>query len=330
MRGGLSPEQLPAVVTLSRIARHGSFTRAAVELGVSASALSQTIRSLEKHVGIRLLNRTTRSVGLTEAGSRFLERVGPALQLLTTAFEELDEQRATPAGTLRLNLASAAADFLVAPVLAEFGRVCPDVTLDMTVEDGLADLIAGGFDAGIRIGEQLAQNMVAVPVGPPLRMAVVGSPAYFRYHSKPLVPADLAQHACIRYRFSTSGGIYRWEFTQDGRDFAMDVNGGLVTTDSSMMINAARDGLGISCVLDLSVRADLASGSLVRVLEEYCPPFPGFYLYYPHRTHMPLKLRSFIEILQRHWSTKPRARRKSQRVLSIHLRPSTWVKGNGT
>jgi DNA-binding transcriptional LysR family regulator len=305
----LSSDQLSAVAALARVVHYGSFTRAAVELGVSTSALSQTIRSLEARAGIRLLNRTTRRVAVTQAGQQFLEQAVPALEILNGAFAQLDEQRGMPRGTLRLNLSRAAAEHLVAPILAELANTYPDITLDLAIDDGLADLVSGGFDAGIRLGEHLAQNVVAVPIGPPLRMAVVASPDYFRRHGMPDTAAELNAHRCLRYRFSSSSAVYRWEFTDKGRDFAIDVNGGLIVNDSSVIKSAALAGLGIACVLDIAVAADIAAGRLQRVLEHSCPPFDGFHLYYPHRTQMPLKLRAFIDVMQAHWL--PQRKRKT-------------------
>jgi DNA-binding transcriptional LysR family regulator len=291
-------EQLPAVVALARVAQFSSFTRAAAELDVSASALSQSIKALESRAGVRLLNRTTRRVALTEAGQHLLDRIAPALETFDSAFSSLDEVRGTPTGTLRINLSRAAADFVIAPVLEEYAKRCPSVTIDLTVDDGLADLVAEGYDAGIRLGEQLARDMVAIPIGPQLSMAVVASPAYLRRFGTPARPQELTQHRCLRYRFCNTGEIYRWEFTENGRDFSMDVPGYFISSDSAVVAQAARQGLGIACLLDICVSQDIASGGLVRLFESWCPPFPGYYLYYPHRTHMPLKLRMLTDLFQ--------------------------------
>jgi len=291
-------DQLPAVVALARVAQFSSFTRAAAALDVSASALSQSIKALENKAGVRLLNRTTRRVALTEAGQQLLDKIAPALETFDTAFASLDEISGSPTGTLRINLSRAAADFVLAPVLEEYAKRCPNVTIDLTVDDGLADLLSEGYDAGIRLGEQLARDMVAVPIGPQLSMAVVAAPAYLRRFGKPARPQDLTQHRCLRYRFCNTGEIYHWEFTEDGRDFSMDVPGYFISSDSAIVAQAARQGLGIACLLDISVQDDIASGRLVRLFESWCPPFPGYYLYYPHRTHMPLKLRMLTDILQ--------------------------------
>jgi DNA-binding transcriptional LysR family regulator len=291
------PDQLPAVAAFARVAQHASFTRAAAELGVSPSALSQTVRALEARLGIRLLNRTTRRVGVTEAGAMFLQRVLPALEQLGTAFTELDELRGKPAGTLRLNLPRLAMRTIVMPLLGEFCRRYPEIRLDVVADDRFVDLVAEGYDAGLRLGESLAQDMIAVRATREQRIAVVGSPAYFRDHPPPRVPADLHQHPCLRFRFS-SGAIYRWEFGHDGQDFDIDVDGPLICNDNALMVAAARQGLGLAHVMEDVVREDLAGGALLRVLEDWCPPFPGFYLYYPSRAQMPLKLRVLIDFLQ--------------------------------
>jgi DNA-binding transcriptional LysR family regulator len=293
----INPELLPAVAVFARVAQRASFTRAAAELGVSPSALSQTVRMLEERLGIRLLNRTTRRVGVTEAGAQFLQRVLPALEQLGAAFGEMDELRDLPSGTLRLNLSRVVLTTIIAPILGEFTRAYPQVRLDLTAEDRLVDLVAGGYDAGIRLGERLAQDMIAVRATGLQQQVVVGSPDYFRRHPKPLEPADLHEHACIRFRMG-SGVIYRWEFERDGEELEIDVDGPLISNDNQFMIEAARQGLGLGMfMLDL-VREDLERGRLLAVLENWCPPFPGFYLYYPSRAQMPLKLRVFIDFLQ--------------------------------
>jgi len=299
-----SAAQLSAVAALARVVYHGSFTKAAIEMGVSTSALSQTVRTLENRAGIRLLNRTTRRVATTEAGRQFLSNALPALEMLNGAFAELAEQRGTPAGTLRINLSRAAAEHLVAPVMAKFASAYPDIVIDLTVDDGLADLVSGGFDCGIRLGEHLAQSMVAIPMGPQIRMAVVASPEYFAKHGVPKAPADLESHRCLRYRFRSNSAVYRWEFTEKGRDYAIDVGGGLIVNDSSMLTAAARKGWGVACALDISIVEDVAAGRLQRVLEEFCPPFDGFHLYYPHRVQIPLRLRAFIDAMAAHWGSR--------------------------
>lgn len=299
----MDPARLPALAAFISVARHGSFTRAAQEAGVSASALSQSIRSLESQLNVRLFNRTTRRVALTEAGGQFLERVRPALSMLEAAYELLDETRGEPVGTLRINLPRVASDLLVMPHLAEFARRYPRVVVELALDEGLTDLVGEGFDAGIRLGERLARDMVAVPLSGPLRIIVAGAPAYFSRFPKPSTPDDLARHDCLRYRFSTSRGIYRWEFAQPGtgasrRVFEVKTNGTFVTNDLRTMVDAAEQGVGLLHVIEDFVRPQLADGRLVRVLDEWAPTFDGFSLYMPSRTQMPLKLRVFVDFLK--------------------------------
>jgi DNA-binding transcriptional LysR family regulator len=288
---------LPAVVAFARVAHHASFTRAAAELAVSPSALSQTVRTLESQLGVRLLNRTTRRVGLTEHGARFLQQVSPGLQLIEAAFDDLDLVRDRPAGRLRINLSRIAAQQLVIPRLSAFAARYPEVEVELFVDPSLADLVAGGFDAGIRLGECLAKDMIALPVGPMQRQVVVGSPAYFRRHPPPRTPADLVHHDCIRHRLS-SGRLMPYEFTRDGRDFEVEVNGHLIFNDSGLAREAARAGLGLSQQFEAEAAADLVNGTLQRVLDDDLEPFPGFFIYYPAREHMATKLRVFIDFLR--------------------------------
>jgi len=292
----VAPDQLPAVAAFARVAQLASFSKAAATLGVSPSALSQTIRALEARLGLRLLNRTTRRVGVTEAGALFLQRILPALEQFTTAFSELDELRGTPTGTLRISLPRTAMTTVVAPALRDFCDAYPQIRLELIADDRFVDLIGEGFDAGIRLGERLAQDMVAVRATREQRSAVVGSPEYFERHPPPLQPADLHRHRCLRFRF-TSGVIYRWEFGRAGQEFEIDVDGPLICNDNALMQVAAKQGVGLAHLMEDLVREDLASGALVRVLEDWCPPFPGFYLYYPSRAQMPLKLRVLIDFL---------------------------------
>jgi DNA-binding transcriptional LysR family regulator len=295
--------QLPALVAFTSVARHGSFSRAAAEAGVSASALSQSIRALEAQLNVRLFNRTTRRVALTEAGAQFLERVRPALRMLEAAYEALDETRGEPTGMLRINLPRVASDLLVMPYLSEFARRYPRVAVELTLDEGLTDLVGGGFDAGIRLGERLARDMVAVPLSGPLRIAVAGSPDYFDRYPKPVTPSDLVQHNCLRYRFSTSRGIYRWEFAEPGagrsrRAFDVQTNGSFITNDLRTMVHAAEQGVGLLHVIEDFIRPQLADGRLVRVLDDWALTFDGFSLYMPSRTQMPLKLRVFVDFLR--------------------------------
>jgi DNA-binding transcriptional LysR family regulator len=292
----LESDQLPAVAAFARVAEQGSFSKAAAILGVSPSALSQTVRGLESRLGVRLLNRTTRRVAVTEAGAVFLQRVLPALEQFTTALNALEEMRGQPTGTLRISLSRMALRRIIAPLMAEFCSAYPQICLDLVADDRLVDLVGERFDAGIRLGESLAQNMIALRVTPDQRMVVVGSPAYFARHPTPEEPKDLHRHRCLRFRFS-SGAIYRWEFSRDGKDFDMDVEGPLICNDNALLLEAARDGVGLALLMQDLVADDLERGTLRTILQPWCPSFPGFFLYYPSRAQMPLKLRVLIDFM---------------------------------
>ena len=279
------------------VATHRSFSRAAAELGLSPSALSHTVRSLEERLDLRLLNRTTRSVAPTEAGERLLERLRPALRDIDDALEDANAFRAKPAGRLRLNVPRSAALLLLAPVMTRFIKAYPQMRLEITAEDRLVDIVASGYDAGVRFGQSVERDMVAVRIGPDLRMAVVGSPAYFRRHPKPVKPRDLRGHACIRYRLP-SGTIYRWEFEKKGEVLEVEVDGPLTLGDQQVMLQAALDGAGLAIVLESHARAHLKARQLVRVLADWCPPFPGYFLYYPSRRQVPAGLRAFIDMMR--------------------------------
>lgn len=291
-------DDTPALRAFHLIARHGSFTRAAAELEVTASALSQTMRQLEQRLGVRLLQRTTRRVGLTEAGKAFLERITPALAAIDMALDELRQHGERPAGTLRVTVPEIVLEWLVAPMQSEFLRRWPDITLDIDVTGGLVDLVAGSYDCGIRLGERLARDMVAVPLGGPVRSVVVAAPAYLDRHGRPQHPRDLQAHACVRNRYISSGAIYRWEFAQRGRWFDIDVSGPLIVNDPALAIRAALGGLGLTHTLEPAVREHLAAGRLETVLDTWLPPYDGFYLYYPSRFQVPPKLRAFIDFLR--------------------------------
>lgn len=292
-----SQPPLSAVVAFARVAHHASFTRAADDLGVSPSALSQTVRALEASMGVRLLHRTTRRVGLTEHGARFLARVGAGLAQIEAAFVDLDSVREVPAGKLRINVPRLAAERLVMPHLPAFLARYPQVEVELFVEPALADLVAGGFDAGIRLGECLARDMIAVPIGPLERQVIVATPDYFARHGQPQTPADLVEHACIVHRLS-SGRLMAWEFTRDGRDFEVAVNGRLVFNDAGLIGAAVRAGLGMGQAFEAGVADDIASGRLHSVLQDWQQPFAGFHLYYPAREQMAPKLRVFIDHLR--------------------------------
>uniref|UniRef100_UPI0026347A04 LysR family transcriptional regulator n=1 Tax=Dokdonella sp. TaxID=2291710 RepID=UPI0026347A04 len=232
------------------VARERSFTRAAAQLGVSQSALSYTIRGLEQRIGIRLLTRTTRSVVPTEAGQRLLAQVTPHFAGIDEAMKDLGELRDRPAGTLRINSSEHASELILWPKLQRLLSQYPDIRVEVIDQSSLADIVADGFDAGVRLGEQVARDMIAVPISPPMRMAVIGSPAYFRRHGKPIAPQDLNQHPCINLRLMTQGGLYAWEFEKGGRAVNVRVEGGLVFNNVHVIVQAALDGFGLACVPD--------------------------------------------------------------------------------
>jgi DNA-binding transcriptional LysR family regulator len=291
-------DDLAGLTTLLAVADKRSFTAAAAELGLTPSAVSQTVSALEQRLGVRLLQRTTRSVGLTEAGERFLAQVRPALASVRSAVESLDAARGRPSGTLRLNVPRLASQWIVEPLLAPFLAAHPDLRLDIAIDDGLANIVDQGFDAGIRLGEMLDRDMVAIRLTGDMRTAIVGSPAYLAAHGAPKHPRDLLRHACINYRRISSGTVYRWELTVKGREVTIAVDGRLVTNDGELMLRAALDGVGLAYLMEHVVADHLASGRLVRVLDRYCPPFPGLFLYYPSRAQLAPKLRALLDFLR--------------------------------
>ena len=280
------------------IAEERSFTKAAKRLGVSPSALSHAIRGLEEEIGVRLLSRTTRSVAPTEAGERLLLRLRPALSDVQDVLAELTGLRDKPAGRVRLLIPRVAGTAVLGPKLAQFTRDYPDVVVDITADDTRLDIVAGGFDAGIQFGEYIQKDMIAVRVSQDLRAAVVGSPAYFNSHPKPKTPRDLMSHPCINFRHGHGGDVYRWEFEKGRKSLSVAVNGPLIVDDVELLIGAAVDGIGLAFVGEDKVEAHLASGKLTRVLEDWCQPFPGFFLYYPSRRHQPAALSALISTLR--------------------------------
>jgi DNA-binding transcriptional LysR family regulator len=265
------------------VAREGNFTRAAAKLATSQSALSHTVRRLETRLGLRLLTRTTRRVALTEAGERLLRTIDPAFTAIDDGIAALSELRDKPAGTIRMTTSEHAAQTILWPTLSPLLRSYPDIHLDLVIDAGLTDIVAERFDAGVRLGESIAKDMVAVRIGPVLRMAVVAAPAYFAQHPKPQLPQDLAEHRCINIRMATAGGLYAWELGKGSRDLNVRVDGQLVFNNSRIAVRAAIDGLGLAWVLEDLVADALADGTLVRVLSDWCPAFPGYHLYYPSR-----------------------------------------------
>jgi DNA-binding transcriptional LysR family regulator len=279
------------------VARHRGFRAAATELGMSRSALSHAIAALEAKLGVRLFHRTTRSVSLTKTGEQFVAGVAPALGQIKEAMERAGSQRETPTGRLRINTSAGAARQMMEPIVFEYLRRHPDMTVDIVTEGRLVDIVVDGFDAGVRLAELVPRDMIAVPLGPDQRFAVVGSPAYFQHRPKPLTPADLSQHRCIRSRLP-SGGIYRWEFARHGEVLSIDGEGPLILDEPNLMLAAARAGFGLAYLSEWNVAADLASGTLARVLKEWTPPFPGLSLYYPGRRHVPAALRALIDLIR--------------------------------
>lgn len=260
-----------------------NFTRAAASLGISQSALSHAIRRLETRLGVRLLTRTTRSVAPTQAGERLLATLRPALANIDAELAALGDFRDKPAGSIRITSSERAAETIVWPRLAPLLAEYPDIQLELSIDAGFTDIVADRFDAGVRLGEALAKDMIAVRIGPDLRMAVVGSPAYFARRPPPLSPQDLDAHLCLNLRLRTAGGLYAWELEKGGRELRVRVEGQFSSDNVAMLRLAALEGLGLAMLLEDSVSEDIASGALVRALEDWCPPFAGYHLYYPSR-----------------------------------------------
>ena len=276
-------QRLNDLVAFVAVGRERSFTKAAAKLGVSQSALSHTIRELEARLGVRLLTRTTRSVSPTEAGERLLHTLVPRFEEIDAELTALSELREKPAGTIRITATEYAVDSLLWPKLAKFLVRYPDIKVELFNDPALTDIVAQRFDAGVRIGEQVAKDMIAVRIGPDLRMAVVGAPSYFKKRTEPQKPQDLIGHGCINLRLSTLGGLYAWEFEKGGRELKVRVEGQLVFNGSAQMLNAALAGFGLAYVPEELAQPYLAKGRLRRVLADWCPRYPGYHLYYPSR-----------------------------------------------
>jgi DNA-binding transcriptional LysR family regulator len=274
---------LDDLLAFMAVAREGSFTKAAAKLGVSQSALSYTIKELEARLNLRLLTRTTRSVSPTEAGERLLRNVGPRLEEIETELEALGELREKPAGTIRITTLEFAADSILVPKLAKLLRAYPDIKVEIVIDYGLTDIVALRYDAGVRNGEQVAKDMIAVRIGPDARMAVVGAPSYFKGRAEPKKPQDLIGHNCINLRLPTHGGLYAWEFEKGNRELKVRVEGQLTFNSTGPMLNAALAGLGLAYVPEGMVQSHITKGRLARVLADWCPPYPGYHLYYPSR-----------------------------------------------
>ncbi|AYD00096.1 LysR family transcriptional regulator [Neorhizobium sp. NCHU2750] len=279
------------------LARHRSFRRAADELGCTPSALSHAVKALEARLDLRLFNRTTRSVALTEAGETLLARVSPAFRDIEDALDDLNNFRGTPVGRLKINASRPSARMVLLPVVARFLARHPRISIEIVIDNDLVDMVSEGFDAGVRFGETLAQDMIAVPLGPRQRTAIVATPGFFNEHARPVTPQDLKSLPCIGFRFG-SGRLYAWEFERGGVELSVEVDGPLVLDDQDMMADAALAGAGIAFSFEDQVKDLVADGRLIRVLEDWCPYYSGFYLYYPSRRQMPAALRAFVDFIR--------------------------------
>lgn len=284
--------ELDAVIA---IMRKGSFRAAAIDLGLSTTALSNAISKLERQLGVRLFNRTTRSVSLTDAGRDFVERVGPALEDIHEAMETVRSQQEVPSGTLRINAFATAAREIMAPLILEFLRRYPQVHIDLVTEGRLVEVVGEGFDLGVRSSDLVPSDMIAVPIGGPRRFAVVATPAYFEKQGKPRVPADLHAHQCLRIRLP-NGALYRWHFEKNGQPVQVDVDGPVTLDEASLSRMAVLDSIGIGFFMESDIREDLASGRLVRVLKDWTPPLAPLALYYPSRRNPSAAFKAFIAL----------------------------------
>jgi len=296
----MSRAGLPDLTAFAAVAEHGSFRAAARALEVTPSALSHTMRALEARLGVRLFNRTTRSVALTEAGQALLQRVGAPLAALKDAVEEIVAARERPSGSIRISSAESGAAMLIRNVLPAFLESYPDIQVEFVIDGRMIDIVAEGFDAGVRLLEAVPQDMVAARFGPDMRLVAIASPAYLAQHERPAVPTDLLRHRCIRFRFD-SGTIYRWELGQADRSVNVDVNGPMTLGNVNLMVEAALNGIGIAWVPEDLVVSHIAAGRLINLLPAWSPAFPGFCLYYPANRHPPTALRLFAQAV-RDWS----------------------------
>jgi DNA-binding transcriptional LysR family regulator len=271
------------LVAFLAVARDENFTKAAAQLGVSQSALSHTIRKLEERLGVRLLTRTTRSVSPTAAGERLLRTIGPRFSDIDAELDALSELREKPAGTVRITAGEHSAETVLWPALSKLLPDYPDIHIEIIVDYGLTDIVAERYDAGVRLGEQVAKDMIAVPIGPDLRMVVVGAPTYFAKHKRPRTPRDLTDHSCINLRLPTYGGVYVWEFEKDGRELNVRVEGRFVFNNFALRLKATLAGFGLAYLQEDQVKDHIAEGRLIKVLADWSPPFSGYHLYYPMR-----------------------------------------------
>jgi DNA-binding transcriptional LysR family regulator len=294
------------LVAFLAVAREQSFTRAAAQLGVSQSALSQTMRGLETRLGVRLLTRTTRRVSPTDAGERLLRSIGPRFAEVDAELQAVTELREKPAGTIRLTSTENAAASVLWPALQRFLPNYPDIKVEIVIDYGLTDIVAERFDAGVRPGETVANGMISVRIAPDMRMAVVGAPSYFVECKPPEAPQDLTAHNCINLRLPTHGGLYAWEFEKAGREMSVRVDGQLVFGTAGLILTAARAGFGLAYLTEEQVRDDLQSGQLTRVLADWCPPFSGYHLYYPSRRQPTQAFALLVEALRHHGDRRAR------------------------
>ena len=290
----MSPLRLDSLETFALIVRCGGFRAAAIERGISSSALSQNLNALETALGIRLLNRTTRSVAPTQAGARLLAQLEPALHDIRTALVDLDQFRSTPSGTLRINAPGPAVDHVLCPLAFDFMRAYPEVSVEIISDAAIVDIVDQGFDAGVRFGKQLAQDMIATPLGPPLRYAIVASPAYLRARGKPKAPQDLLAHDCIRRRFP-GGKLVAWQFEKGGDALTITPEGRLTLSSAHQELQAALAGQGIAHVFEDYAKPLLAQKKLVEVLADWSPTLPNWFLYYPNRRHPSAAMKAFLE-----------------------------------
>ena len=293
--------QLDGLMAFCKVAEHRGFSAAAAALEVSPSALSQAIRNLEARLGVRLLNRNTRSVSLTEAGEAYLSRIGPAVSDVLEAEVQLHERQGHPSGILRINAARISTAMVLRPLLAGFLKAHPDVQIELTNDEGYVDIVERGFDAGVRMGESIQKDMVAVPLGGPISVAIVGSPGYFKEYPVPHHPSDLVHHNCVRFRFSGSGVIHKWELKVNDHIVEYEIGGNLTVTDSMFSTEAALEGLGLAYTFEQLSLPYIQAKTLTRVLTDFTPTFPGFYLYYPSRRQQPSKLKAFVDYALAHF-----------------------------
>lgn len=294
----MASENFNELAAFVAVARERSFTRAAAQMGVSQSALSQTVRGLEERLGLRLLTRTTRSVAPTEAGSRLFNTLAPRFDDITQELAALSALRDKPAGTIRINAGEHPAITVLQPALQKFLPDHPDIKVEIVVDYGLTDIVAQGYDAGVRLGDAVAKDMIAMRIGPDLRMAVVGSPAYFARYPIPHTPQDLTRHNCIGIRLPTYGGVFPWDLEKEGHEVNVRIEGQLVFNNLALRLNSALDGLGLAYLPEDQVLDHIATGRLIRVLEDWCEPFAGLHLYYPSRRHPSPAFALLLDVLR--------------------------------